>query len=313
MQFPMLPIPAPGEVLFVNTCYEADMAMWNQALQTVGGRRDGDVVVLGEGEHQIGLRLTESPGWDYLHAGDFPALRPQGFNAPVIVQADIPAVFGGDAPLLVDLREVPGRGVRVPPARLERVLTGLHEGTVSFHELVSGMDRCGTYLGDAGAATNPTPTGVIRTDYPQFPTCPSSTLLVRTDFKNDEGWRSLLSALGSLDEDGYTEPGADGIDPDEVALFARVVDDPAFESLQPGQVPALVPTVGREEQHTTMVALADAETLADPAHRLLVVDLYDTPGQSLRIPFSGAGSMAVNLEIANMDFFDFENYEEWIR
>jgi hypothetical protein len=322
MPFPMLPLPAPGEVLLVNTCYEADgIVMWNEVLQTLGGRRDGDAIVLGETDTdtdtdtgtgtEITLRLTEHPDWDYLHAGDFPALRPPDFNASVIVQADISAVYGGDAPLLVDLREVPGRGVRIPPERLAVILTSLHAGTITFNELIRGMDLCGTYLGDAGAPMNPTPTDVIRTDYPQLPLCPSGTLLVRTDFDNAEGWTSLLSSLGTLDEDGYPQPDADDTDPSDVDLFACVIDDPTFESLQPGQVPALIPTITKDAQHTTMVALADARTLADPAHHLLVVDLYDTSGQSIRISLSGAGAMAINLEIANMDFHEFENYDDW--
>lgn len=306
MPFPMLPLPAPGEVLLVNTCYQdGRTALWSEVLQTLGGHREGDVLVLGE--RGVRLRMTEHPAWDYLHGGDFPALVPPGFEAPVIVQADIPAVFGGDAPLLVDLREIPGRGVRVPTEKLEQILTGLYDGTVSFDELVRGMDRCGTYLGDAGAPTDPTPTGVIRNSFPQLPTCPT-TIVVRTDFENPEGWQSFLSALGALDEDHFTEP-----DTDDVPFSALVVDDPAFAFLQPGQVPALVPSVNRDEQHTTMVALVDAVTLADDVHRLHVVDLYDTPGQSIRLPLSGAGSMAVNLEIANMDFYEYGDYEQWSR
>ena len=314
MPVPMLPLPAPGEVLLVNTCYEdGNSAMWDTVLKTLGGRREGDVVVIGDdgagAGPEVALRLTASPAWDYLHAGDFPALRPPGFTAPIIVQADIPAVFGGDAPLLVDLREVPGRGVRVPVERLATVVTGLHDGTITFAELIRAMDRCGTYLGDAGAPTNPTPTDVTRTDYPRLPLCPSGTLLVRTDFTNEEGWTSLVSALVTLDDDGYLSPDAD---PAETSLIARVVNDPAFDALQPGQVPALIPTVTRNDHHTTMVALADAQTLTTPAHRLLAVDLYDTPGQSLRIPLSGAAAMAVNLEIANMGFYEYENYEDWV-
>ncbi|MEY9858679.1 hypothetical protein ABH935_004294 [Catenulispora sp. GAS73] len=311
MPFPMLPLPAPGEVLLVNTCYEDDgTPLWDAILQTVGGRRDEDLVILGDGDGDVRLRLTENPGWDYLHGGDFPALLPPGFDAPVIAQADISAVYGADAMMLIDLREVPGRGVRIPTAELGRVLPGLHDGTISFDELIRGMDRCGTYLGDAGEPTNPTPTGVVRTSFPQLPVYPL-TLLVRTDFENHEGWSSLLSALGDLTEDNETQVDFSDTGSSDLGLSALVVDDPAFESLQPGQVPALVPTVGRNDQHTTMVALADAQTLADPVHRLLVVDLHDTPGQSIRMPLAGAGSLAANLEIANMDFYEFENYEGW--
>lgn len=36
---------------------------------------------------------------------------------------------------------------------------------------------------------------------------------------------------------------------------------------------------------------------------------YDTPGQATRVPFAGAASTAINLEIANMDFSDFVDME----
>ncbi|WP_433143583.1 DUF6924 domain-containing protein [Actinomadura nitritigenes] len=64
------------------------------------------------------------------------------------------------------------------------------------------------------------------------------------------------------------------------------------------------PATRAPDVHTTMVALADAEALADPARPLLVADLYDTPGQVARVPLDEAGSMAADLEIANMDFAD---------
>jgi hypothetical protein len=200
--------------------------------------------------------------------------------------------------LLVDLQDIPGRGVRVEADELGRVLTELLGGSLRFDELVRGMDRFGTYHGDGGAPATPTPTTVVRASFPQLPAS-ETTLLVRTDFTDDQGWRALMGALGESDENGRlpeSEASYDHID-----LSAFVVDDRAFEHLQAGQVPALVPP----DEHTTMVALADAASMADPAHLLLVVDLYDTPGQAARIPLAEAGSMAVNLEIANMDFADF--------
>src|SRR5262249_25561495 len=134
--------------------------------------------------------------------------------------------------------------------------------------------------------------------YPRLP-ADKTTLLVRTDFTDDEGWRAFVYALGESDEDGRLPTREELYD--EIGLTALIVDDRAFEHLQPGQIPALVPP----DEHTTMVALADAATMADPAHPLLVVDLYDTPGQAARIPLAEAGSMAANLEIANLDFADF--------
>jgi hypothetical protein len=242
---------------------------------------------------------VEDPGWNYLHGGNFPELVPEGGAAPPIAAVvDIPVVYGGDAVLLVDLREIPGRGVRVAGDALGRVLAELLGGSLRFDELVRGMDRFGTYQGDGGAPAVPTPTTVVRASFPRLPAT-AVTLLVRTDFADDQAWRAFVDALGEPDEDSGSPTGEEFFD--RIELSALVVDDHAFEHLQPGQVPALVPP----DEHTTMVALADAATMADPAHPLLVVDLYDTPGQATRIPLAEAGSVAANLEIANLDFADF--------
>ncbi|MEU9409863.1 hypothetical protein AB0E08_29815 [Streptomyces sp. NPDC048281] len=93
----------------------------------------------------------------------------------------------------------------------------------------------------------------------------------------------------------------DEIGVEHYPLTALVVDNPAFEGLQPGQVPALVPP----EEHTTLVALADARTFTEPGRPLTVVDLYDSPGLQAVLPSREVGSMACNLEIANMDFHEF--------
>jgi hypothetical protein len=260
--------------------------LWGRVLDALGGRRDGDVVLLPGG---MRLRLAEDPRWDFLPGGALPALVRDG-GVPVAAVADIPAVYGGAPVLLVDLRAVPGRGARVGTDRLGPVLAELLDGSLGFDELVRGMDRYGTYQGDGGAPATPTPTAVVRTGFPPLP-AGEAPLLVRTDFTDDRSWRALVDTLDRL-----------GQDTDEtVELGAVVVDELAFEHLQPQQVPALVPP----DEHTVMVALADATTLTDPAHPLLVVDLYDTPGQVTRVPVAEAGSMAANLEISNMDFADF--------
>lgn len=303
MPHPALPAPAPGEVLLVCTCYDDGKARWGDALGALGGRRDGDTIALGDGG--VRLRLAEHPGWDYLHGGSFPALAAQDGPAPqVVVLADIPVVFGGDAPLVVDMRDVPGRGVRVAETELGRVLADLASGSLRFDDLVREMDRNGRYRGDGGAPQTPTPTAVVRGPFPRLPAT-GGTLLVRTDFTDDRGWRALLAALPGPERDEEPPDGEYGEYGDHVDLDPVVVDDPAYADLRPGQVPALVPHGSQAHDHTTMVALADAAALAGPDHPLLVVDLYDTPGQVARVPLGEAGSMAANLGIANMDFADF--------
>ncbi|MFI0813141.1 DUF6924 domain-containing protein [Streptomyces echinatus] len=301
MSFPALPQPAPGAVLLLCTCYEEGRALWGGLLDRIGGRREDDVLVLGDG----GVRLhpVEGLGWDQLHGGNVPALVPDGGpGAPVVVLADISVVYGGAGPLLVDLAAIPGRGVRAPSARLGGILAALLGGTLTFDDLVRGMDHYGVYQGDGGRPAFPTPTAPPNRPFPPLPSS-TAALLVRTSFDDEDGWRALLGELGGADEDGWVGTGLDPdeIDPEHYPLEALVVDDRAFEGLGPGPVPALVPP----EEHTTLVVLADARTFAEPGRPLTVVDLYDTPGQSTVLPCREVGSMACNLEISNMDFHEF--------
>jgi hypothetical protein len=249
---------------------------------------------------------VKNPGWDYLHGGSFPALVPEGSQAAVVALADSTVTWGAGPVLLVDLREVPGRGVRVPAGSLVRVLSGLREGTVRFDELVHEMDTTGIYLGERGAPTNRTPTAVVRSGFPQFPAfeTTAATLLVRTDFSDPGGWHSLLDELDGVNDDNMTYMDFDRLEAQEPTLTSLVLDDRAFESMQPGQVPALVPP----GTHFTMVALADDVTMAGAGRPLLVVDLRETPGHAIRVPLNVVGSMACNLEIFNMNFYEFDGF-----
>ncbi|AEW99682.1 DUF6924 domain-containing protein [Streptantibioticus cattleyicolor] len=301
MSLPLLPPTAPGEALLVGTSYENGTARWGALPNEIGGRREGGVITLGDGG--VRLRLVEDPAWDFIHGGHIPALVPDGDHVPpVAVLADIPVVHGGDGPLLVDLAGIPGRGARVPSERLGEILSAVLGGELAFDDLVRGMDARGMYQGDYGRPAFPTPTSPVR---PSFPSLPSTdgTLLVRTSFDDEEGWRALLDELGGTDEDGWvgTDLDFDEIDVEHYPLTALVVDDRAFEGLLPAQVPALVPP----DEHTTLVALADARTFTEPGRPLTAVDLYDTPGHCAVLPCRDIGSMACNLEIANMDFQDF--------
>ncbi|WP_181787036.1 DUF6924 domain-containing protein [Streptomyces phytophilus] len=297
MPCPELPRTTSGEVLMVCAYYENGEPGWGGLLAP-----DGGGAALVPDDSPVRLRPVADPGWDHLRGGNVPALLPGGASAaPVAVLVDIVAVYGGE-PLLVDLAAIPGRGVRVAKERLGEVLAALFDGALVFDDLIRDTDLRGTYRGGAGRRAFPVPTTPPQRDFPALPAT-EGALLVRTSFEDDDGWRALLDELGGTDEEGWV--GAD-IDPDDIdvdryPLTALVVDDPAYEGLPPGSVPALVPP----EEYTVLVALADAGTFAAADRPLAAVDLHDTPGNIAVLPWHVAGSMVCNLEIANMDFHDF--------
>ncbi len=315
MSFPTLPRTETGEVLLICTCYEDGTALWGGLLDKIAGRREGDVLVVGDSG--VRLRPIVDSGWDYLHGGNVPALvTGDGPVPPVAVLADIPVVYGGDGPLLVDLAATPGRGVRVPPARLGETLADLLCGTLTFDHLVRDMDVYGMYEGDGGRPAFPASTVPPHRSFPALPAT-AGVLLVRTVFDDEEGWHALLDELGGVGEDGWVgaDPDLDEFDVDNEPLTALVVDDRAFEGLLPGEVPALAPPPEKDtDEHTTLVVLADAKTFAEPGRPLTAVDLNHTPGQPTVLPRRMVGSLASNLEIGNMDFFEFvavEGIDPW--
>jgi hypothetical protein len=89
----MLPLTQAGEVLLVATHCEDSQARWDHVPDSLGGHWDGNDFLL-LGESGIRLRGAKDPGWDYLQGGNFPALVPEGSQAPVVALADITVTCG---------------------------------------------------------------------------------------------------------------------------------------------------------------------------------------------------------------------------
>ncbi|GHF77534.1 DUF6924 domain-containing protein [Streptomyces griseosporeus] len=114
-----------------------------------------------------------------------------------------------------------------------------------------------------------------------------TTLVLRTDFRDDAAWEALRAALDA----------AGGLS------CATCVSDPRFAGASIAAL--LAEDAAAEDEAVCEVFLADATTLADPEHRLLAVDLYTEPGRTVRIPARWYADMSINLGIANMDFAEF--------
>lgn len=119
------------------------------------------------------------------------------------------------------------------------------------------------------------------------------TLLLRTDFSDDDAWRATLDAVNR------------SYDLDELDLMygLTVVDDPAFRA---------VTTAGLEELLGSQYYLfiVDERTIRDPERPLLAVDNSDHGDSGADLPTfrilpREIASVEVNLSLGNMDFEEF--------
>ncbi|HXA59152.1 MAG TPA: hypothetical protein VNW94_08335 [Streptosporangiaceae bacterium] len=114
-----------------------------------------------------------------------------------------------------------------------------------------------------------------------------SIKLVRTDFTDAGGWASLMTAI----EREWYGSVAD----------VEIVDDPEFSGLTAEELMARLPGGFLPG----MLVVADAQALATEGHELLGLDLHDEPGRPMRFTADVLVEIQVNLDLANMDFFDF--------
>ncbi len=112
-------------------------------------------------------------------------------------------------------------------------------------------------------------------------------LLVRTDFSDDAGWRSLQAALAKTNE--------------ESSLAVEFVSDATFAGLSAKRLPQSLPD-GHEQP---IAVLADEPTFTGEEQTLLLVDLRDKPGRSFRTPPAYLREVYDNLSVANMEFAEF--------
>ncbi|MEU1401178.1 hypothetical protein ABZ471_02225 [Streptomyces sp. NPDC005728] len=115
-----------------------------------------------------------------------------------------------------------------------------------------------------------------------------TSLVLRTDFSDDAAWEAVCAAVDAAEE----------------FSTAAFVSDPRFAGVG---VQALIDeeSAAEDREKVFYVFLADATTMADPARRLLAVDLGDQPGRTFRVPPRWFADISANLVIANMDFAEF--------
>jgi hypothetical protein len=119
--------------------------------------------------------------------------------------------------------------------------------------------------------------------------------VVRTDFDDDEAWKTLCELIRRPVPDG-----AGG----EFLAYVTFVDDPAFRNLTE---PELLERVPPDYGHSLLMVV-DKIAMKGPEFPILVIDLPPEEGNRFRAIPSQIQSIENNLSIANMDFRDFADY-----
>ena len=114
-----------------------------------------------------------------------------------------------------------------------------------------------------------------------------NALVLRTDFADDAGWKSISSAIRL-----------------PVGDFRALVDcvsDPEFDGFTAEQLTAM----SQDDASRTFVFVVDQTALTHPDHPILVVDFFDQPGRTFRVIPAEVWSVENNLSISNMEFHEF--------
>jgi hypothetical protein len=115
------------------------------------------------------------------------------------------------------------------------------------------------------------------------------TLVIRTDFTNDKIWDTICKEI--------IEPHPTfGFTP-----FVEFVNDKQFENISADKLREILP----KEFNRTFIFVVDKETFEHPEHTILCIDLYEIPGQTIRLTPNSMWDVDNNLTISNANFEDY--------
>jgi hypothetical protein len=128
---------------------------------------------------------------------------------------------------------------------------------------------------------------------PPAPLPENVSLLIRTDFSDDEAWVEVTTAAQAAEPIGG------------FVADLTLVEDPAWEGLAGDK---LLETIG--EPPPFYVFVVDREALTHPEHPILAIDCAgsDYPherGRTVRVVPTAMASIENNLSLGNMDFDEF--------
>jgi hypothetical protein len=114
----------------------------------------------------------------------------------------------------------------------------------------------------------------------------NDSLVVRTDFSDDEIWAQVRTALAAPVDDFQAN--------------LEFVDDAAYNGASVEDIIA-----ARPANDTSFLFLADRETMVNPEHPALVVELYGGSGRTFRVVPNEMWGVENNLSLCNMDWEEF--------
>jgi hypothetical protein len=115
------------------------------------------------------------------------------------------------------------------------------------------------------------------------------SLVIRTDFSDDAAWEQICRAI--------QEPQT----AQKFQALVECISDEECSGLAPEAVASVLPV----DSQRPFVFVADAKTISQPDHPVLVVDLLEEPSRTFRVIPSEAWGVENSLRLANMDFADF--------
>lgn len=118
-----------------------------------------------------------------------------------------------------------------------------------------------------------------------------NTLVLRTDFSNQAAWDKICQRIRK--PVGWLRFRAN----------IEFLNDPVYDGISLEQLLAQLP----KNYNHSFIILADQTAIQSAEHPLLVVELYDHPGNSFRAIARAVQGIENNLSIANMDFEEFSS------
>jgi len=111
------------------------------------------------------------------------------------------------------------------------------------------------------------------------------TLLIRTDFSDQEGWEALRTAVTTPNEDDFL-------------ANVHLVDDPAYRDVTAEQFAALLDPY-------SLLIVADKLAITSPEQPLLSIYRGEEGTEQLRVIAERLWSIENNISLANMDWDEF--------